>query len=944
MSVGAGYEYLMRSVVRGDAETLASTPLTRYYAESGTPPGRFLGAGLAGLNDGAGVAAGSQVSEEALFRLLGMIADPVTGQPLGRCVSLTSAGVVAGFDLTFSVPKSVSALWALADVDTQSVIYRAHQDAIATAIGWAEQHVFFTRRGAGGAIQDTVRGVVAAGFDHWDSRAGDPHLHTHVVIANRAQSADGRWRALDSRTLFRYVVALSELHEGVLQDLLSHRLGVGWDERTRRHSAVPRHDIAGVPDSLIREFSQRSTQIEDSKNQLIAGFVAKHGRHPSDVEVLRLRQQATLQTRPNKQHRTLREQTAAWRQRAQPSVGADTVAWARGLTASNLLPVLHAADLTDAMLAVAADVAVQTVAAKRATFSHANVLAQVHRQLHGTRFATPADRLTVAERTTGLALEQALPLTPPALEPVSAELRRPDGTSKLRHRGAELYTTREILDAEARLLNAGQDRSGPVIPASEATQVVQTSAGQPSQPLTGEQAAAVHAIATSGRVLDLLVGPAGTGKTSTLATLRQVWETGYGPGSVIGLAPSATAAQVLGEELGIASDNTAKWLTEQRNNPRRRDRIETLTAQLRRSGQPGTVLSRRRSREIHALRSEQARWTIRPGQLLVIDEASLAGTLTLDAIVTQTRHAGGKVLLVGDWAQLSAIDAGGAFTMLARDRPDTPHLNQVHRFTHDWERDASVRLRVGDKTVIDTYRSHDRLRAGDRDAMLDALYTAWRQDTQAGLTSLMIAADRDAVTELNRRAQADRNADTQADGRAVGWVKNGDTWTVLATGRHGTLRVQRTNGASEITLPCDYVRDHVELGYATTTHRAQGRTVDTAHALINTTATREMLYVAATRGRHTNTLYLDTHNDPDEPTSHGPTHELSAEHVLRTVLDRSQSDTSAHAALRRELQRADAETTHALSHPAAEMPIQPIGIPAPSAHHDISQRTPQIEL
>src|SRR5665647_3274677 len=84
MSLGAGYRYLMSSVARADGSGHVASALTRYYAESGTPPGRFLGQGLAGLNGGEGVAVGSAVSEEHLFRMLGMLQDPVTGEQLGR--------------------------------------------------------------------------------------------------------------------------------------------------------------------------------------------------------------------------------------------------------------------------------------------------------------------------------------------------------------------------------------------------------------------------------------------------------------------------------------------------------------------------------------------------------------------------------------------------------------------------------------------------------------------------------------------------------------------------------------------------------------------------------------------------------------------------------------------------------------------------------------------
>jgi len=187
MSLGAGYRYLMSSIARADGSGHAASALTRYYAESGTPPGRFLGRGLAGLDDGNGVLVASAVSEEHLFRMLGMLQDPVTGAQLGRPPGRRGAGYVdsrgvtrkapapvAGFDLTFSAPKSVSVAWALADHATQARIYAAHQRALEHVIAYAEEHVFSSRSGSGGVVQEDIAGVVAAAFDHWDSRAGDP--------------------------------------------------------------------------------------------------------------------------------------------------------------------------------------------------------------------------------------------------------------------------------------------------------------------------------------------------------------------------------------------------------------------------------------------------------------------------------------------------------------------------------------------------------------------------------------------------------------------------------------------------------------------------------------------------------------------------------------------------------------------------------------------------
>ena len=213
---------------------------------------------------------------------------------------------VAGFDLTFSPSKSVSVAWALADRDTKAVIYACHRRAIEIVLGYAEREVFHSRSGTNGMVQEDIVGVVAAAFTHWDSRAGDPQLHDHVVVANRAQSiSDGKWRTLDCRGLFKSMVALSELHQGVLSDLLTQALGWGWDGRTRRHSDRLRFEVTGVAEALMAEFSQRRPAIEARKDALVAEFVAARGRQPTTTEVLDLRRRATLETRPDKS-------TAAW--------------------------------------------------------------------------------------------------------------------------------------------------------------------------------------------------------------------------------------------------------------------------------------------------------------------------------------------------------------------------------------------------------------------------------------------------------------------------------------------------------------------------------------------------------------------------------------------------------------------------------------------------------
>jgi conjugative relaxase-like TrwC/TraI family protein len=931
MSLGAGYRYLMSSVARADGSGHSASALTRYYSESGTPPGRFLGRGLAGLNDGNGVAVGSKVSEEHLFRMLGMLQDPITGEQLGRLPQrngtayIDSGGVrrraplpVAGFDLTFSAPKSVSVAWAVADEATQGLIYAAHQRALEHVIGYAEQRVFSSRSGKAGVVQEDIRGVVAAAFDHWDSRAGDPQLHTHVVVMNRVQTAGGVWRTLDSRGLFRSTVGLSEMYNGVLSDYLTQALGWGWEGCARRHSDVPKYEVAGVSERLREEFSSRSTDIEAAKDVLVDAFSVSHGRQPSAREVLQLRQQATLSTRPDKRAHSLADLVGGWRGRAREVLGSDPVAWVESLAGRNDLPLLRAGDLADEMLAEAAKVAVHTVAGKRATFARSNIFAEVLRQFHGVRFASADERMAVVEHTCDLAVGQALLISAPELARTPAAFQRTDGSSRFRPRGSEIYTTQDLLDAESRLLDAGRALGGPSVSPIVAADVCVRNLPGKGHPLSGDQAAAVAQIVVSGRVVDVLVGAAGTGKSTAMCGVRAAWEREHGSGSVVGLAPSAAAAEVLADVVGIGTENTAKWLTETARNVLRLGEIDQLRAQLHRaSPSPQTKALLQRARTIT---DEVHRWSLRTGQLVILDEASMAGTFELDALTEQARNAGAKVLLVGDWAQLSPVSAGGAFHLLAKDRDDAAQLHDVRRFRHEWERAASLDLRHGHADAAGTYAEHGRVQGGDREYMLDLLYEAWRGDIRDGKRSLMIAGDSQTVLDLNNRARADRvtagevsaggveigNGSVVGVGDSVvtrrnqrglatgrGWVKNGDQWKVTGIHRDGAIDVARTNGTGRATLPAVYVREHVELGYATTAHRAQGRTVDTAHAFVCATTLREPLYVMATRGRESNRLYVDTWYDPDVATSHQPPEELAPADVLRYVLASSGADKSA---------------------------------------------------
>jgi conjugative relaxase-like TrwC/TraI family protein len=990
ISAGDGYRYLMQTVTVGDGARPSSTPMTRYYTEAGTPPGRWMGVGLDGLGRSLALQPGSLVTEKQLFHLIGMGANPVTGEPLGAAPqratpsnrervharlsalptglhagerearleeirrdelareSATTRKAVTGFDLTFSVPKSVSTVWAIGDAATQQMIVEAHHAAIGEALAWAEKQVFATRVGKAGAERVPVRGVIAAAFDHYDSRANDPHLHTHVVVANRVQTEPGgKWRTLDSRSLFRATVALSELHQGLLMDRITLALGVRWDGRTRRHSPVVQWEITGVPDELRAEFSQRASAIDKAKDELVAAYRTSHGRSPTMATVLKLRQQATLGTRGDKQLHSLADLMSVWRRRAAAHVGTDTDSWVKRLPKRAARP-LRANDFSWEQVSQLAAQALAAVADKRATFTRWNVYAEAQRQLQQIRFADAADRQLLGDRVTDSALQLSLLLTAP--EPPT----EPAGL--LRHVRTERFTTRHILDAEARLLDLGRQKAGPSL---DDTKLVFGVRGRSH--LSPEQEAVLADIATSGRPLDLLVGAAGTGKTAAMGGLATVWQQQYGPGSVIGLAPSAAAADVLAGELGLAAENTAKWTTEIALESKRLTRIDELRQVLNRmpigSPQVGRI-----EVAIDDLATEIDRWRIKPEQLVIVDEASLVGTLTLDRIVAQACEAGAKVLLVGDPAQLSAVEAGGAFAMLVRDRGEVPELVDIRRFNESWEKQASLALRAGDPTAVEAYNHHGRIHDGDRDEMLDQAYAAWLTDKECGKLSLLIAADANTVIDLNSRARADLVAIGQvakdgvqlADGTVTGkgdrivtrrndrtittgrtWVKNGDQWTVVGVDQ-GALIVQRRPGAKKLTLPAAYVREHVELGYATTAHRAQGQTVDTAHAIVTGPGmTREALYVAATRAREANHLYVRIGDSLDVESSRDASEYPAAGDVLLAVLNNRGADLSAHETMQAQ---AGLNTVAPQNFTRREWLVRPVAdettLPAPHVAHE----------
>jgi hypothetical protein len=315
-----------------------------------------------------------------------------------------------------------------------------------------------------------------------------------------------------------------------------------------------------------------------------------------------------------------------------------------------------------------------------------------------------------------------------------------------------------------------------------------------------------------------------------------------------------------------------------------------------------------------------------PSTLVIIDEAGMADTLSLDAAVQFAIDRGASVRLVGDDQQLAAIGAGGVL----RDIKQTHgalHLAELHRFTNPAEAAASLALRDGKPTALDFYLRHGRIHVGDIAKTTKDAFTAWVSDQASGLDAIMLAPTRDLVADLNRRARDHRLGNLPAgrevhlaDGNqasvgdviitrsndrrlrltATDWVKNGDRWTITHVGRRGDLTVRHNRSQLTVRLPIDYLRASTGLGYATTIHSAQGISADTMHGLLTGQESRQLLYTMLTRGRAANHLYLQVvgDGDPHALIRPGVISPRTPTETLQQILGRDEAPVSASTLLR----------------------------------------------
>ncbi|MBN3459738.1 relaxase domain-containing protein [Mycobacterium sp. DSM 3803] len=822
---------------------------------------------------------------------------------------------VAGYDLTFTPVKSVSALWALAPREISEQVLAAHHRAVADAIAFLEEHAAFSRMGANGIAQVDTTGFIAAAFDHRDSRAGDPNLHTHVAISNKVRviGADGipRWLALDGDPLHKATVAASELYNTRLEAHLMAALGVQFAETRAKNDKRPVREIVGIPTELLERWSARRTAIEHRVADLAKAFQAEHHREPTAVEMLALSQQATLDTRQAKHEpRSLGEQRQTWHTEAIEILGSHRkltrlITEITSQTRRRRQPAITAEWVSEQAATVIA-----AVSHDRAEWGINHVRAEAQRVLRNT--GRHSDTTTL-DRIVAAALgEHSVTITTHADTEMNepAALRRRDGVSVYTRHDSTRYTSAAIQAAERRILDAAALGGGRVADDNSVGLAMLEQHAQNGLQLNAGQQVLVRGMATSGARLQLALAPAGTGKTTAMSVLAAAW-TNSG-GNVIGLAPTAAAAEVLAEDAHITTDTMAKFV-----------QLAAPTEHRVAANDPAL------------------KWfnKIGPDTLIIVDEAGMASTLDLDEMITHALAKGASVRLIADDQQLASISAGGVITDLAS-RPETLTLSTVVRFRDPAQSAASLAIRDGDPAGIAYYIDHGRVHVGADQTAADMAYQAWADDIKAGHRSVLLAPTNDLVAELNERARLDRlNRSTNQPSRTVtladgltasagdwiitrknarwlrltngAWIKNGHRWVIRSVRRDGSVTVSRLGadpGAKTIRLPAKYVEANTTLGYASTINAAQGLTAGTqkikgtCHIVGSDHLTRQQLYVAATRAKDENHIYFSTSEaDPHRILAPKATHPPTAVDILTTILRRDGRQVSATTAAQAEL-------------------------------------------
>jgi exodeoxyribonuclease V alpha subunit len=809
------------------------------------------------LGEGTGVAQRYHASPETGVRHGGTLTgdayeawvagyDTDTGAPKGRL--RTDAAAVRFVEVVVNGPKS----WSLAAALHPDIAeaYDAAQDRAAVQIiGWLAEHSTTRVGPRGRQVQVPVQELEAVTVRHYTSRAGDPHRHLHLQVSARV-FAEGTWRGLHTVGVRDSLDAINGIgHAAVLTDpdfraaLASHGFGVDAESGEVVELA-----------SFTGPFSARAAQIGRNMDRYEADWrAANPGAEPGP----KLRQswdgRAWAQARPDKViPKDGADLSAAWVQElyglgyADPQMGSTD-----SRVVADAGPKVGQLDRRGAVQTV-----LSRLGARRSAWNAADVRGEVEQLLARTGLVAPAAvRLELAEDLTARTLVACVPLVVDR-----------DGSTRSVPEHLRALTSPQVLAVEGELTTRLIARAAhaPASPAHHMAGGIEA-AGE----LDGAQQAVVAALAGTGP-LTLVQGAAGAGKTTTLAATRESLER-QGHRLVV-VTPTLKAARVAADETG-ATAYSAAWLAHQHGyrwnshgtwTRLRAGQSDPRTGSTYRGPQPGAVL--------------------RPGDLLLVDEAGMLDQDTARALLVIADEHRARLALVGDRHQLPAVGRGGVLDLAARwASPESClALETVHRFADPDYAELSLAMRTSRHPagVFDTLLARGQIRLHPSETeRTHALAQIGAQPRGEGSAEpvLVIAETREQVAALNATIRDqlvatgrldDTGAITTAAGEWIGVgdrvatrrneptldVANRDTWTVTGIAPDGTLAVDGVRG--ERHLPAGYVQDHLELAYATTVYGAQGHTVTAAHLLVGEHTGAAGAYVGMTRGRQTNIAHL----------------------------------------------------------------------------------------
>ena len=789
------------------------------------------------------------------------------------------------YDMTFSAEKSVSLLYAGLLAAAQQARdqgderaaerFRAEAGQVEAAVmagadrmlEVAGQRGAIVRTGhhsaSSGEFRDAA-GFVAVKFLQHTSREDDPQLHVQATVLNKAQrddGADGRWRALDARPLFRDRLGYAA-HAGAAEAQALARLGLPLVKREDGNG----FEIGGIGAETMVAYSSRAAQIQEQLAGLLLEYRQLYGRAPDRAALYKLRKRVTLKTRKAKA-RPKRDgaDTPQDRERA---AGETLAGWIRKASDAS---VQELASLRDAAGAYAREhpeavpgrlpgiaerdrvirAAIAEAQRQHPAWTRAHLEWELYRQMPVLPAA--ADWCAYLDAMADDALAGRIPeaavirIAPvPDLVDVSSLDHRKDGTSVYRPPGQERFATAAHLDTEEWILEKASRGAVPQLVTES-----RAAAALADTDLDPQQRRAVTGMLTTGRFFSCLVAAAGTGKTHVMAAFSTAWAQTVG-GRVICLTLSENAARVAAGEGFTEAWNIARFFA--------------------------------------------SKVPVGRGDVLVVDEASQVSTADLARICSLALQAGARVIGTGDPRQLPAVEAGGLFSLIAR-RHGHWTLTEVRRFAQPWERAASVRLGDGDVMALAEYAARGRIWDGPQDRVYDDAVDLYLTDVARGQQALLLAGSNAEAARLARLVRDRRIERGQIGGRREVTLNDGNPAGVgdLVRARlnthidaggqrlanRDTLRLTAFRGAGKdrfavaqrqtgpgrwsapFAVPVSYLEQSAELAYAGNVYTSQGMTVDTARLVVSAGMNREMLYVGMTRGREENSAHVVT--GPPDP-------------------------------------------------------------------------------